>query len=161
MMTTRIRLCHQAMTTSTFRACIKLPDKILFDLRQQETSQLETHTIEHLETFPDRLVHVMRVRVAEAAPRLMWTDVDVLGKHAANYALSCPTYLEKAEATLRACGDGAEIAFAIACTERVALGNLVNANRQGRPFIKQFNKGTIYVLLPHVNHLAIRNFFAD
>ena len=146
---------HEAVTRILSKTPIKLPDKILFDLRQQETSQLETHTIEHLETFPDRLVHVMRVRVAEAAPHLKWTDVDVLGKHAANYALSCPTYLEKAEAKLRACGDGAEIAFAFACTERVALGNLVNANRRGRPFIKQFNKGTIHALLPHVMRLSL------
>ena len=59
---------HEAVTHILSKTPIKLPDKILFDLRQQETSQLETHTIEHLETFPDRLVHVMRVRVAEAAP---------------------------------------------------------------------------------------------
>ena len=36
----------------------------------------------------------------------------------------------------------------------MALGNLVSANRRGRPFIKQFNKGTIYVLLPHVMRLS-------
>ena len=33
-----------------------LPENVLFDLRQQEPAHLEPHTIEHLETFPDRLI---------------------------------------------------------------------------------------------------------
>ena len=64
---------HAAVADVLTRTPIDLPEKVLFDLRQQETAQLETHTIEHLETFPERLVHVMRVRIAEAMQKLQYT----------------------------------------------------------------------------------------
>ena len=34
------------------------------------TGDCPTHTIEHLEPFPNRLIHVMRVRVAKAVSHL-------------------------------------------------------------------------------------------
>ena len=94
----RSRHCSHSVLATT---PIDLPEKVPFDLRQQETAQLETHTIEHLETFPARLLHVMRVRIAEAMPHLKWSAIEALGKRAATYALSCPTHLSTAESAIQ------------------------------------------------------------
>ena len=139
---------HAAVADVLVTTPINLPEKVLFDLRQQETAQLETHTIEHLETFPDRLLHVMRVRIAEAMPRLKWSAIEALGKRAATYALSCPTHLATAESAIS--GDGADATLVIAREERASMGDLVAASRGDKPFLKQFTKKTIYLLLPHL-----------
>jgi hypothetical protein len=141
---------HAAVADVLATTPIDLPEKVPFDLRQQETAQLETHTIEHLETFPDRLLHVMRVRIAEAMPHLKWSAIEALGKRAATYALSCPTHLSTAESAIHACGDGADAALVIACEERASMEDLVAASRGDKPFLKQFTKKTIYLLLPHL-----------
>ena len=115
--------------------------------RQQETAQLETHTIEHLETLPDRLI---RVRVAEAVSHLKWSAIEALGKRAATYALSCPTHLSMAESALLGYGDGADATLAIA-----SIGDLVAASRGSvPPFLKQFTKQTISLRLPHLIRLS-------
>ena len=145
---------HAAVADVLATAPINLPEKVLFDLRQQETAQLETHTIEHLETFPDRLLHVMRVRIAEAMPHLKWSVIEALGKRAATYALSCPTHLATAESAIHVCGDGADATLVIACEERASMGDLVAASRGDKPFLKQFTKKTIYLLLPHLIRLS-------
>ena len=93
---------HAAVADVLATTPINLLEKVLFDLRQQETAQLETHTIEHIETFPDRLLHVMRVRIAEAMPHLKWSAIEALGKRAATYPLSCPTHPSTAESAIHA-----------------------------------------------------------
>ena len=139
------------------RTPIDLPEKVLFDLRQQETAQLETHTIEHLETFPERRIHVMRVRIAEAIPHLKWSAIEALGKRAATYVyvLSCPTRrLLTAASAIHACDDGADVTLAIAHAERALMGDLVVASRGDKPFVRQFTKKTFHLLLPHLIRLS-------
>ena len=145
---------HAAVADVLAGTPIDLPDKVLFDLRQQETAQLETHTIEHLETFPERLIHVMRVRIAEAMPHLKWPAIEALGKRAATYVLSCPTRLLTAASAIHACDDGADVALAIARAERALMGDLVAASRGDKPFVKQFTKKTFHLLLPHLIRLS-------
>ena len=145
---------HAAVADILARTSVDLPEKVLFDLRQQETAQLETHTIAHIESFPERMSHVIRVRIAEAMPHLKWSAIETLGKRAATYALSCPTHLATAESAIHACGDGADAALAIACAERASMGHLVTTSRGDKPFVKQFTKKTIHQLLPHVIRLS-------
>ncbi len=145
---------HAAVADALANTPVALPEKVLFDLRQQETAQLETHTVEHLETFPERLLHALTARVADAAPHLTWAAVEALASRALAYATSCPTQLGAAETALRACGDGADVAFALACAERAALGELVDVVRNGRPFLHQFSKKTIHRLLPHLMRVS-------
>lgn len=145
---------HRAVASILAENKEHLPEKVLFDLRQQETCQLEMHTVEHIQTFPERLAHAMCVRVAEATPQLKWKAVDLLGKRAAAYALCCPTQLGAEDAALRKCGEGSDAAFAAACTERARLGDLVSVARSGKPFVQQFNNKTLHLLLPHLMRLS-------
>ena len=145
---------HDAVAAILAEKQLHLPEKVLFDLRQQETCQLEMHTVEHIESFPERLVHTMCVRVAKATPQLKWKAVEALGKRAAAYALCCPTQLAAEEVALRKCGEGADEAFAAASTERAKLGDFVSVARSGKPFMKQFSKKTLHLLLPHLMRLS-------
>jgi hypothetical protein len=138
------------------RTEVQLPEKVLFDLRQQETAQLETHAVEHVSAFPQRLLRVLTVRIAETVPHLSWSEIDALARHAVAYATSCPTKLAAAETALRASSDAAaaELTLELAVAERTELGELVSTARGGKPFERQFSKKTIHCLLPHLIRLS-------
>jgi hypothetical protein len=100
---------HGVVASVLGRTSASLPEKVLFDLRQQESAQLETHTIEHLESFPDRLKRVLTVRVAESVSGLTWKKASALGLSAFTYAVACPSQLERLETGLRGHEGGGEV----------------------------------------------------
>ena len=144
---------HECVSDAFDSIQIHLPKGVLFDLRQQEGSQFETHAIEYLEAFPERLLRVLNVQIAERLPSLKWKQVDALAKHANSFVLSDPSNIQRAAEAIGKCGEGADVALTIAQTQRDALGDLV-ANERKCNFMKQFNKKTIHKLLPHMIRLS-------
>ena len=132
-----------------------IPEKGLFDLRQQEAVQMATQSKEHLLQFPDRLEKVIAVRLAEAFSALTWTEVDKITKMV-KWAILCDPrkldgYLEK----IKASADKEVVDFALGVVEeeRMHLGELVQKERRFYDFEKSV-KGNTEQLLPHLLRLS-------
>ena len=144
---------HELVANALRDVSFALPKGVLFDLRQQEGSQFETHAVEHLESFPDRLLHVLTVQIADGLPDLQWKQVDVLAERARKFVLTDPAGIQASREAIVKCEKGGDYTISVANSHRVALGELVSKERKCT-FIKQFNKKTIHDLLPHMIRLS-------
>ena len=137
---------------------LDVPEKVPFDLRQQETRQMKTQTLEHIQLFQNRLQHVMMVKIAEANPSLKWKVIDSMTKHALKCTLSQPTELQKKKDALAEASPGKHVServLELVDEERMQLGELVStANANDFSSKKGLPEKRLRLLLPHLMRLS-------